>query len=303
MSSIIPLVITPGAYAFQAYKAVSYELTLVKTSFFDFQQQKVYKGDPDYNAIFRSLSVNHVKEEIQPFLDKEKIRKDLIVIETPNRGICSAKGTNLFRKGDALVMLAPGIHAEDKEACHFIIKHEISHIKNNDLFTIPLTASISSFAAAVFGTCTMPRLSASLLTAAVGIMALSLFSQWREGIADDFAIENSSDDELLGGRRILMAIQQMNLDARETFWKKIEFSSFGDAFNILHPSLRSRIKKIDFSSYGDTFDILHPSLISRIKKIEKVLEKKEIVVDEEEEARKIENLKLFVINKISELSM
>ena len=273
MSYIIPFLSSPFKYAFHAYKSVSFEVSLVK------QKQRVYKGDPDYNATLRSLPGNHVKEEIQPFLDKEKIRKDLIVVETPISGMGAAQGTNLFRKGDAVVMLAPGFHAKDKEACHWVMKHEIGHIKNNDPFTIPLTGSISSFAAAVFGTCTMPWLSATLLTVAVGITALSLFAQWREGKADDFAIENSSDDELLSGRRFLMAWQQMNLDKRQTFWKKIEVSSYGN----------------------NTFDLLHPSLTSRIKKIEKVLEKKGIVVDKEGEARKIENLKLFMINKESEI--
>jgi hypothetical protein len=273
MSYIIPFLSLPFGYAFQAYKNVSFELPLV------FFSERVYKGDPYYNMTLRNLPGNHVKEEIQPFLDKEKIREDLIVVETPNLGICAAQGTNLFRKGDAIVMLAPGLHDKDKEACHWVMKHEIGHIKNNDLFTMPLIGSISSTVAAVFGTLTMPWLSATLLTATVGITAFSLFSKWREGKADDFAIENSSDDELLGGRRFLMSLQQMNLHERQTFWKKIEVSPYGN----------------------NTFDILHPSLTSRIEKIEKVLEKKGIVVEKEREAREIESLKLFMIDKKSEI--
>lgn len=203
----------------------------------------------------------------------------MIVVETPNLGICTAQGTNLFRKGDAVVSLAPGLHDKDKEACHWVMKHEISHIKNNDTFTMPLIGSISSTATAVFGTLTMPWFSATALTISVGLTAFSLFSQWREGEADNFAIENSSNEELLGGRRILMAFQQMNLDECQTFWKKIAVSSYGN----------------------NTLDISHPSLTSRIEKIEKVLEKKGIVVDKEGEARKIENLKLFMIDKKSEI--
>ncbi len=277
MSYIIPFLTSPFGYAFQAYKGASFELPLIKQS--RFSSQRVYKGDPEYNIILRSFPGNHVKEQIQPFLEKEKIRKDLIVVETPNDGICAALGTNLFKKGDAVVMLAPGLNDKDQEACHWIMKHEIGHIKNNDPFTIPLIGSLSSTAAAVFGTLTMPWLSATLLTAGVGLTASSLFSQWREGKADDFAIENSSDVELLGGRRFLMALQQMNLNERQTFWKKIEVSSYGN----------------------NTFDILHPSLTSRIEKIEKLLEKKGIVINKEVEARKIENLKVFMIDKKSEI--
>lgn len=272
MSYIIPFLGSPLGYAFQAYKAASFELPLVKQDLLF--SERVYKSSPDYSATLKRLLGYHLKETIQPFLDKEKIRKDLVVVESINDGICNAQGTNLFRKGDAVVQLAPGFHNKDKEACHWTLKHEISHIKNNDAFTIPLIGCISATAAAVFGTLTMPWFSATLLTTIVGLTVFSLLSKWREGKADDFAIENSSDDELLGGRRFLIAIQQMNLHGRQTFWKKIEVSSYGN----------------------NTFDFSHPSLTSRIEKIEKVMEKRGIVV-KESEAKKIENLKLFMIDK------
>ena len=113
MSYIIPFLSSPFGCAFRAYKGANFELPLQKQSMFF--SQRVYKGDPEYNTVLKSLPGNHVKEEIQPFLDKEKLRKDLIIVETPNLGICAAQGTNMFRKGDAVVMLAPGLHDKDKE--------------------------------------------------------------------------------------------------------------------------------------------------------------------------------------------
>lgn len=83
MSYTIPFLSSPFGYAFQAYKNVSFELPLMKRNLFFSQQQglsfsqgrRVYKGDSDYNTVLRSLPGYHVKEEIQPFLDKEQIRK------------------------------------------------------------------------------------------------------------------------------------------------------------------------------------------------------------------------------------
>jgi hypothetical protein len=275
MLKIIPFLSVPVGYVIQAYKEANFELPLHKGIF----SERVYKSDPEYNALVKILPGSHIKKEILPFLEKKKVREDLIVVETVNIGVCSAKGTNMFRKGDAALLLAPGLHAKDKEACHWIMKHEINHIKKNDLFIAFLVGSVCSTAAAVFGTVTMPWLSTILLTGSVGMTAFSLFSQWRESKADDFAIENSSDQELLGGRRILMASQQMNLSKRQTFWGKIRVSSYGN----------------------DRFDIIHPSLTSRLEKIEKILGERKIPINEKEEHQKIENLKLFIIKKTAEI--
>jgi hypothetical protein len=277
--SFIPCLMSPLGFAFQAYQGASYQLPLLMANPNNLKFETIYKGHPAYDSILSKVPGKQVKQQIQPFLEKNEIRTDLIVIETPNLGLCAAQGTNLFKKGDALVMLAPGFYEKDKNACLWVMKHELSHLKNNDAFTMPLIGSISSAAAAVFGTLTLPWFSAALLTVTVGITVFSLFSQWREGRADSFAIENSSGDELLGGRRFLIAAQQMNLQERQTFWQKIAISSNGN----------------------NRFDILHPSLTSRIKKIEEALAKQQIVFDEEEETKKIKNLTSFIIDKKNEI--
>jgi hypothetical protein len=109
----------------------------------------------------------------------------------------------------------------------------------------------------------MHWLPATLLTISVGITAQSLFSIWREGRADDFAIENSSNEELLGGRRFLMAINYLE-------------------------------------NWRYKLDYLHPSITSRIQKIEKALERKNISIDDSQENQKIEELKLFLIENKNE---
>lgn len=268
MSFIIPFLTSPADFSRLAYKAATFELPLARrfihySDDWVVKTERVYKSDPGYNLALKDLPGYHIKEEIQPFLDRAKIREDLIVVERLTREICAAEGTNIFSKSDAAVYLAPGFYDADKEACHWVMKHEISHIKNNDTFIVPLVASICSTAAAVFGVRNMHWLSATLLTISVGITTHSLFSIWREGKADDFAIENSSNEELLGGRRFLIATESLQN------WKY----------------------KLDY---------LHPSIISRLQKVEKILGKKGILIDDAQENQKIEELKLFLVNNQNE---
>lgn len=280
---IIPILFSPASCALEAYKAANFELPLQKQSkIFGnliFEPRRLHKSDPDYHQIVKALPGYHIKAEIQPFLDQENVREDLIIVESMNLGICSAAGTNIFSKGDAVVRLAPGFLQTDKDACHFIMKHEISHIKNNDNFTIPLVGSVCSTATAVFATLTMPWLAATQLTTFVGVSAFALFSLRRDGKADDLAIENSSNEELLAGRRFFMSLTKINIENRRTFWEKIAITPYGN----------------------NLFDIEHPSLTNRIEKIEKVLARKGVLINHAQENPKFEKLKVFMIENRNKL--
>ncbi|MDN3507525.1 MAG: hypothetical protein P0S94_01235, partial [Simkaniaceae bacterium] len=152
--------------------------------------------------------------EAQPFFEEHDIRRDIVVIEEVNQGFCRAAGSTLFSKNPPGIHMAPGLHNEDKNAYNWILKHEIHHIKSNDLFTIPLVACIASIAFGIIGIFLLPTGLISVVAYFGGITAMSLFSQWREAAADNFAIENSSIEELLGGRRLLTAFQNTQLEKR-----------------------------------------------------------------------------------------
>lgn len=186
----------------------------------------------------------------------------------------------MFRNGDAALMVAPGLYEADKDACSWIIKHEISHIKHNDLFTMQCIPCVCQLAASIFGMCSLSLWPALGVAFTVGIVSQALFSQWREAKADDFAIENSSDEELKGGRRFFMAMQETNIEERNTFWKRIKISANGD--------MRS--------------DILHPSITNRIQKIERALRTRNIDIDIEAEKRKPDGgLKACITNNKREI--
>ena len=192
----------------------------------------------------------------------------LIIIEKLNDGFCGTHGTNFFTKGDAIIYVTPKFQNVDKEACHWLVKHEISHIKNNDLFTMSFVPAICSMAGAIFSTLTMPVIPALLVTMSIGAIASAIFSQYREGKADDLAIAESSVAELKGGRRFLMSMQAINLKERKTFWKKITVSSTGEY-------------RLDFA---------HPSTASRLKKIEDKLKQRRIRINTQTESTKIAKL-------------
>ncbi|MFA6118486.1 MAG: hypothetical protein WCT85_01130 [Parachlamydiales bacterium] len=261
--AVLPLLYIPFEYSMRAF-------TNTHLYFIPDEIRDNVKNSPD--QMCSSLIHGFDTTELQPFFDKIKMRKDLVVSEELNSGFCSALGTNFF-KGDAAIMVSPGFNNEDKEACHWLLKHIACHIKNNDSFTMPCVPAICSIAAAVFSSLVMSIFPALLVTFAVGFIADSLFSQYCEIKADDLAIAEGTDEELMGGRRFLKSSQLVNLEARTTFWKKIKFSSSGD----------------------DRLDFFHPSLSSRIKKIERVLQKKDVRLSEREDI-KITILKNYIAN-------
>lgn len=268
---LVPFLFSPGSFAYQAYKNTQYEFPVIKRTWGIFPE-RIPKGTLEYNDALSNLPGRQIKRNFELFLKEKEIRDDLIISERNNLGICGATGTNYFRKGDAAIFVSPGFENEDRGACHFLVKHEVAHIYNNDLFTIPLVHSICATAAAIFVTCYgLPLITSILITIAVGLVAHSLFSIYREGKADDFAIENSSNEELLGGRRLLLAVKEIFIQRRISCLMKLLISAEGE----------------------NRADILHPSLSRRIKKIENVLASRGVTINDDAENRKLERLTDF----------
>jgi len=264
----LPFLSSPSGYSLQAYKSTRVEIPITAGG-----KRRVYKGSEEYDQLIKTLPGYNIKTELQPFFDRMGIRKDLIVTEKLNLGFCSAQGTNFFTKGDAIIWVTPNFQNVDKDACHWVMKHETCHIKNNDCFTMPLIPAICSIAAATFSTFLMPVIPTLFVTISVGFIAQAIFSQYREGKADDLAIAESSAEELKGGRRFLMSSRVSNLESRKTIWKKLVISSTGE----------------------NRLDFLHPSTASRLRKIEHALQQQNIEIDGQEESEKIAKLKNLIV--------
>lgn len=278
MSLFSGLFTLPVGFALQAYTQACFEFPLEQRSLFG--SKRIPKTDPAYAEVLSTLPGGHIKTAIQPFLDKSGIRKDLIVVEAPNLGFCTALGTSMFTKSDVAVLVAPGLYEADKDACNWVMKHELSHIKYNDTFTIHFVPCICQLAASIFGMRSLSFFPALGLALTVALVSQALFSKWREARADDFAIENSSVEELKGGRRFLMAMQEASIEERNTFWKRVTISASGDV----------------------RLDTLHQPFTSRIQKIERALHARNAEIDIEVERQKFGGkLKPYMANKKHEI--
>lgn len=209
-----------------------------------------------------------VKETLDPFLKAQGIRDDLIFKEKKIPEFCAAVGTNFAKMGHAIIFLAPSFYTVDRQACLWIAKHELSHIKSNDYFLMNGIAAVGSLIAALFRTSEIPGF---LVAMAVGMIMKILFGRYREAMADDFAIRHSSVEELRGGKRFFLSLRQTTVEAhRRSRWNRLFISPAGEyRFKYLHPSTGSRLKKIEsaLGEEGRKAEEIEPlvELISRVK--------------------------------------
>lgn len=284
MSLLSGLFTLPIHSALQAYKAAHYELLLQRKHIDVATQTTCYerflKKTCTDQTILENIRGMYIKTmAMQDFFTKSGIRSDVMVVETPNIGLCQAVGTNIFKGSDAVILVEPGLYQVDKNLCTITIKHEVSHILNNDEFTKPCVVGVCQLAASIFGMRCLSFWPALGISFTVGIVSQSLFSMWREAVADDFAIENSSDPELKAFRCYLIALQELHLENRNTFFRRCVISVNGD----------------------DRLDIFHPSCTSRIKKIEKALRDRNapLLVDgAKDERQQIESLNRYTKKKV-----
>src|SRR3989338_5449157 len=103
----------PGFYALIAYKDIHYTATLREGT------REIAKNPERYSQLIQRLPGSNIKKEMQPFLDRVGIRKDLMIIEKLNSGFCAAVGTNFFTQGDGIIVVSPNFQNVDKETCYW----------------------------------------------------------------------------------------------------------------------------------------------------------------------------------------
>lgn len=264
ITQFIPFI--PGfEQACKAHKAVTFKFPLEKNS-------------SEYRKYIKTNSLPDLRRSLQPLFDEFKIRKDVLIIQENTEHFCCALGTN-FGKGDAVIAISPNFYQTDPQACSWVSKHEISHIRHNDLFFIPLVTSICSIAAAMFFLSNLTKNSSIKLmflkTLAIQSAAYALFSQYRERQADTFAIANSNAEELEGARRFLVATQLANSEQRTNSWMRFLYSSSGECrLDVLHPSYKSRLRKIEsaLKKHGNELTNIDYERVLLLKKIKQEAE-------------------------------
>jgi Zn-dependent protease with chaperone function len=249
--------LTPAQNAFITIKSAFFQFPLLRAG------SIIQRNEPEYEQACEQLLGNRIKQDMAQFLRDRGIRKDVVFSEQDNIGICAALGTNKLKSSQGVVLIAPGFFDADKEACKFVVKHEIAHLKNNDCLHINVIKTIISIASAILGVVCFKPLKSLLFVDLTSIAVDSILWQWRERKADEFAIKYGSNEELLGGLRFFKTLQKVNCQLREEK-------------GVLH--------KILISNKGEVrLDLRHPSLESRCKKIEKALRARNVVLPSETE--------------------
>jgi len=271
----------PFYYTSRCYSSLFFDPPMEKETDDDYkisQSKIIENSNHRYHFLLEAKLRKDIKNEIKEFMHQQGIRKDLIFIELPPPYLAAATGTNISPYGTAAVFLRTKFYETDKDACNFAIKHEISHIKHNDAFTMSFVPLVCQLAAAIFGLYYLSFSYAVRLAVTAGFISNSLFSVWREEKADDFAIENSSNEELKGARRLFIAMQEIHIKLSDTFLGSILITPDGE-------------NRLDFE---------HPSLKSRIQKIEKALASRNVFISIKKERQKInEKLKPYILKNIS----
>lgn len=150
------------------------------------------------------------------------------------------------------------------EELEFLIAHELSHLKSNDLLwmgVVPAAAALTTTLAAdilfpssasyfsdFVKTYFFPS-PAALVGQVVGLFTLAYFSQWREECADRLAFSVCSDAAKKAAPRVFEKFMQVNASQRISFLSQLTISKEGEnRLDILHPSLKSRIHYLSTAS-------------------------------------------------------
>jgi hypothetical protein len=190
-----------------------------------------------------------LEDEIRPFLQDHGVRDDVKIL-IGDRVCPLALGANIFRYFSANIFLNKSELSADRERAFFCLKHEIGHIKNNDIIKNNLVFLVALISLPLLCSYAPPEATSQIVATFASTLLLlkitSLFSRYREARADDFAIQTCTDNELLGGLRQFYHTQQWNKFI-DTPCKKIIYSKNGDdSFPINdHPLESRRIQKIE----------------------------------------------------------
>lgn len=147
-------------------------------------------------------------------------------------GEAVAIGNTLFERSIRLTVLDLGVVKLDPDAAMFIAKHELSHLKNNDVVIVQGALLVCNIATSVFCNWYTPL----LLGPVYEQVAKSTFMLYAEYRADSFAFDNATEEEIQGFIRLFEAKLQIRKKPISAVTRYLILSDS-------HPTLESRIKK------------------------------------------------------------
>lgn len=160
--------------------------------------------------------------------------------------LAKALGNHSVPGSDLAIALEPQSQISPL-ATNFAVRHELSHLINNDMAMRPIIRTIVSLAVAILGIIKLSPLSALLLTIIASISSDILYRRYQESRADDDAIRHSTNEELNAMKDLLLLEMRNRVTLRQqSINARLIFTSKGDVrFHFSQPSHSSRIYKID----------------------------------------------------------
>lgn len=143
----------------------------------------------------------------------------------------------------------------------FIIAHELSHIKNNDLLTLPTAAIAAHLISSISLTLLLPKSPISKYANLIGSQMIATIafiatSRYRESKADQLGLTVCNKKEKTEALNLFKKVLKNNLKERnhkdnnilERLIFSLVYSETGEnRLDVLHPSLASRINMIEAS--------------------------------------------------------
>ena len=212
--------------------------------------QRLHLGTDSFEQFAQNNQGDQLRKEFEEFFLKEKIRKDLYIIEYPmtqciSYGCNKLPLTDIFRS-DAAIFLTEGFSKLDPHSCSYILKHELAHIKYRDVWLASLFSLLSILLLTGIALYSMHWMTALglvfLFSPLLGNGINTAWMRFREHRADRFAMKNASLDELRGGIRYFTALKKFNASFSEV---QPQFNQEGECKNdYKHPTFGSRIERI-----------------------------------------------------------
>lgn len=203
------------------------------------QKAIIKLGVPDISA--------KLKHEYKSLLSSYQIRKDIEIICVPAIQTGFAVGGNLCFLKAPIILMDADLIAKNQNLKGFLFKHELAHIYYNDniyLKIICLVGSIATLALGIiYGMGAKAVFFSQFLVSTVSSIG---YSQFYEKRADEFAIQNSSLQEITAAIEMFQGLKLCQIGMRRTFFLKLCYQSSGDnQWDFFHPRLSKRIQKLE----------------------------------------------------------
>ena len=163
--------------------------------------------DKDFN--------DRITNMFDEFLSKMNLKNGLSIYQNYTGNIMGAIST----LKDRAIVVVPGLIDTDQDAFSFCFKHELSHIRDNDTLKMAVIYSVFHVSSMLY---LRHYADLSFIPAAVSYMFLTkcfekITGTYFERKADNFAINNSSPDELKGALRLYNAEETVSSNSKIPF--------------------------------------------------------------------------------------